>query len=357
MSIESDSHRDATGVADEQPALRGDLSVFLATPAGKDPGQAYREALDTIALAETLGYSHAWLAEAHFSPTIGLPAALSFLAAASQVTDRIRLGTAVVPLAFDNPLRLAETAAVVNALSNGRLEFGVGKGNPRGFSTDGFNAFGLDEEDRDELYARALHALKAALRDPIDAGGKQVTLYPPAEDLLDRIWQATGNHVTAAAAAAAGDGLQLFRTVPEGVAGDVQSLLIDTYLGSFDATRGTPRIGVSRSIILAPSRQEAIESARADFEEREHAHPVRPESTDAASIEDYLTKADVAFGSADDVVEFLNHDAAVARSTNYLFNFPYTPGGSPALREALEVLAVKVYPRLRRARVAYGRAS
>jgi alkanesulfonate monooxygenase SsuD/methylene tetrahydromethanopterin reductase-like flavin-dependent oxidoreductase (luciferase family) len=331
----------------ENSAAQADLSVFLATPAGKDPGQTYREALDTIVLAETLGYSHVWLAEAHFSSTIGLPSALTFLAAASQVSNRIRLGTAVVPLAFDNPLRLAETAAVVNGLSNGRLEFGVGKGNPRGFSTDAFKAFGLDEENRDELYARALEALKAALRDPIDAGGKQVAIYPPADDLLDRIWQATGSSVTAAAAGAAGDGLQLFRTVPEGIAGDVQSLLIDHYLGAFDATRGIPRIGISRSIVLASSRRAAIDSVRADFEARAQAHPIRPDGTDAASIEEYLTKGDVAFGSVADVVDALNGDAAVARSTNYLFNFPYTPGSSPALREALEVLAVEVYPRLR----------
>ena len=147
-----------------QSAVRGDLAIFLATPASKDPGQVYRDALGAVQLADALGYSYVWVAEAHFSPFIGVPAALSLLAAATQVAERIRLGTAVVPLAFDNPLRLAETAALVNALSAQRLEVGVGKGNPRGFSTDAYNAFGLDEGDRNLLFARALAALKTALR-------------------------------------------------------------------------------------------------------------------------------------------------------------------------------------------------
>jgi hypothetical protein len=93
---------EATNVAANDSAVRGELSVFLGTPAGKDPGQVYRDALDSIQVADALGYSYAWVAEAHFSSLIGVPAVLSLLAAATQVADRIRLGTAVVPLAFDN---------------------------------------------------------------------------------------------------------------------------------------------------------------------------------------------------------------------------------------------------------------
>lgn len=334
--------------AANEPAVRGELSVFLGTPATKDPGQVYRDALDSIQVAEHLGYSYAWVAEAHFSSLIGVPAALSLLAAATQVATRIRLGTAVVPLAFDNSLRLAETAALVNVLSAQRLEFGVGKGNPRGFSTDAYNAFGLHEENRNQLFARSLAELKDALRGTIHAGEKELTLYPPADDLLDRLWQATGDHATAAAAGAAGDGLLLFRTTPEGVAGDVQSRLIDSFLSAFDGAYGDPRIGVSRSVLIGASRRDAISIAAADFAAREAEHPLLPESNDDRSIEEYLVEHDIAYGSVDDVVESLNHDAAVARSTNYLFSFPFAPTGSPAYREDLGLLATEIYPRLRR---------
>jgi alkanesulfonate monooxygenase SsuD/methylene tetrahydromethanopterin reductase-like flavin-dependent oxidoreductase (luciferase family) len=351
LTVLIDAHRrtaegdDMTRESTLEP-VRGDLSVFLGTPAGKDPGQVYRDALDAIPVAESLGYSYAWVAEAHFSSLIGVPAALGLLAAATQVAERIRLGTAVVPLAFDSPLRLAETAALVNVLSGQRLEFGVGKGNPRGFSTDAFNAFKLEEGARNELFTRSLAGVKHALGGIIQAGDKEVTLYPPAEDLLDRIWQATGDHATAAAAGDAGDGLLLFRTTAEGVAGDVQSPLIDSYLGAFQDTHGGPRIGVSRSILLGSSRRDAIAHATADFEARDAEHPLKPEGSDAASVEKFLTEHDIAFGSADDVVEALSHDAAVVRSTNYLFNLPFAATGSPLYREGLEVIAAEIHPRL-----------
>lgn len=228
-----------------------------------------------------------------------------------------------MPLAFDNPIRLAESAALVNTLSDHRLELGVGKGNPRGFSTDAYNAFGLDEGDRNQIFARSVAALKAALGEPISAGDKEVSIYPPAADLLDRIWQATGDHATAAAAGRAGDGLMLFRTTADGVAGEVQSPLIDSYLEQFDHSAGKPRIGISRSLLIASSREQAIATAVADLEARAESHPFGPESLDAESVAGFLTNADVAFGSVDDVIEALNRDAAVARSTTYLFNLPY----------------------------------
>ena len=238
----------------------GDLSIFLATPATANPYQTYVDAFESIELAEALGYSYAWIAEAHFSSNFGIPTALPFLAAVTQRVSRIALGTAVIPLAFDVPLRLAESAALVNVLTHDRLELGVGKGNPRG-STDAYNAFGLNEGDRDALFAKSIEALKNALRGEVDLGDHRVSLYPPAVTLLDRIWQATGDHATANAAGAAGDGLMLFRTTPDGVAGDVQSLVIDSYLRNFDLTRSEPRIGVSRSLLLAGSRADRAREA------------------------------------------------------------------------------------------------
>jgi alkanesulfonate monooxygenase SsuD/methylene tetrahydromethanopterin reductase-like flavin-dependent oxidoreductase (luciferase family) len=331
----------------ENQTDRGELSIFLSTPAAADPRDTYQFSLNSILTAESLGYSYAWVAEAHFNPLIALPAALTFLAAAAHATERIRIGTAVVPLAFDNPIRVAESAAIVNALSDQRLELGVGKGNPRGFSTDTYNAFGLDEDDRNELFAQALDGLKAALGAPIPAGDKEVSIYPPASDLLDRIWQATGDHATAAAAGRAGDGLMLFRTAPDGVAGEVQSPLIDSYLEQFDHSGRRPRIGISRSLLIAASREQAIEAAIADVKARPGSHPFGPKSSDAESVAEFLVSADVVFGSVDDVIETLNGDAAVSRSTTYLFNLPYVAAGSDAHEEALEIIATEVYPHLR----------
>ena len=333
--------------ATDDAALRGDLSIFLATPATANPYQTYVDAFESIELAEALGYSYAWIAEAHFSSNFGIPTALPFLAAVTQRVSRIALGTAVIPLAFDVPLRLAEGAALVNVLTHDRLELGVGKGNPRG-STDAYNAFGLNEGDRNALFAKSIEALKNALYGDLDLGDHRVSLYPPAGTLLDRIWQATGDHATANAAGAAGDGLMLFRTVPDGVAGDVQSLVIDSYLRNFDHTHSEPRIGVSRSLLLADSRADAVQIAVNHYASIDQDTPFKPESLDPGSVEAHLRKFDVYFGTVDDVVEGLNNDNAVNRSTNYLFNTPFYRSGTPRFRESLAVIATEVYPRVRR---------
>jgi alkanesulfonate monooxygenase SsuD/methylene tetrahydromethanopterin reductase-like flavin-dependent oxidoreductase (luciferase family) len=332
--------------ATDDAALRGDLSIFLATRATTDPHQTYVDAFESIELAESLGYSFAWVAEAHFSSNFGIPVALPFLAAVTQRVSRIALGTAVIPLAFDVPLRLAESAALVNVLTRDRLELGVGKGNPRG-SEDAYHAFGLDEGDRNQLFVKSLEALKVALRGQLDLSDHAVSLYPPAGTLLDRVWQATGDHATANAAGAAGDGLMLFRTTLAGVAGDVQSLLIDSYLRDFDHSRTEPRIGVSRSLLLADSRTEAVRIAVEHYESVDQDSPFRPQSLDVESVEAYLRKSDVYFGTVDDVVDGLNNDNAVNRSTNYLFNTPFYLSGTPQFRESLAVIATDVYPRVR----------
>jgi alkanesulfonate monooxygenase SsuD/methylene tetrahydromethanopterin reductase-like flavin-dependent oxidoreductase (luciferase family) len=241
----------------------------------------------------------------------------------------------------------------VIVLTRDRLELGVGKGNPRG-STDAYNAFGLNEGDRNQIFAKALEALKQVLGERLDLGDHAVSLYPPAATLLDRIWQATGDHATANAAGAAGDGLMLFRTTPAGVAGDVQSVLIDSYLRDFDYSRSEPRIGISRSLLLADSRADAVKIAVTHYARIEENSPgdefaaSLPESLDPASVEAHLRKSDVYFGTIEDVVEDLGNDNAVSRSTNYLFNTPFYPSGTPQFRESLAVIAAEVYPRVRR---------
>ncbi|WP_261565079.1 LLM class flavin-dependent oxidoreductase [Frankia gtarii] len=317
------------------------LSLFLTIPADGEPVRTYNQSLEIVRLAEEIGYETVWAAEAHFT-LIGLPSALTFLAAASQTTTTIRLGTAVVPLTFDNPIRLAETAALVDALSDGRLEFGVGKGNGGGFSTVAFEAFNLSEDDRESLYAHALDDLRRALGGTITAGEKEVTLYPPPAGLLPRLWQATGNPRTAAEIGRAGDSLLLHRLVPSGDAGQIQSGLIDDYLGAHTRER-SPRIGISRVLLPAPSRQEAISLLESELRRNpgQYVTPGGPPGT----AEEFLARSNVKYGDPDDIVEQLLADAAFARSTDYLFSIPL-PQSSPRFRDGLRLIAQEIFPRL-----------
>jgi alkanesulfonate monooxygenase SsuD/methylene tetrahydromethanopterin reductase-like flavin-dependent oxidoreductase (luciferase family) len=93
-----------------------------------DPGRGHESTLAIIELGERLGFDSAWLRHRHLQYGISSPVAV--LAAASQRTSRIALGTAVTPVGWENPLRLAEDLATVDVLSGGRLNPGVSVGPP-----------------------------------------------------------------------------------------------------------------------------------------------------------------------------------------------------------------------------------
>ncbi|MGW4567353.1 LLM class flavin-dependent oxidoreductase [Streptomyces sp. NPDC004561] len=107
----------------------GFLTIGLFDAA--DPARGHESTLEIIELGERLGFDSAWVRHRHLQYGISSPVAV--LAAASQRTRRIELGTAVTPLGWENPLRLAEDLATVDLLSGGRLNPGVSAGPPTHF--------------------------------------------------------------------------------------------------------------------------------------------------------------------------------------------------------------------------------
>src|SRR4051794_34208514 len=95
---------------------------------GADPRPGHESTLEIIKLGEDLGFDSAWVRHRHLQYGISSPVAV--LAAASQRTSTIELGTAVIPLGWENPLRLAEDLATVDLLAGGRLNPGVSIGPP-----------------------------------------------------------------------------------------------------------------------------------------------------------------------------------------------------------------------------------
>jgi alkanesulfonate monooxygenase SsuD/methylene tetrahydromethanopterin reductase-like flavin-dependent oxidoreductase (luciferase family) len=100
-------------------------------PEGRQESQLYDELLEQIVQAEGLGFHAMWMAELHFHRRFSiLSAPLLTAAAAAQRTQHLRLGIAVNLLPLHHPVRLAEEGAVLDVLSHGRLDFGVGRGHP-----------------------------------------------------------------------------------------------------------------------------------------------------------------------------------------------------------------------------------
>src|SRR5262250_2591003 len=160
------------------------LGFFTRLLDQADPTERYRLATAQIAHAERCGFDSAWIAQHHFHEEEGgLPAPLVYLAHAAAQTSRIRLGTGIVTLPLELPIRVAEDAAVLDLMADGRLEVGVGPGG----NLSAFAAFGLDSADRASLMAQHLQLLRDAWSGRSLPGGDR--LYPTSPTLVDRVWQ------------------------------------------------------------------------------------------------------------------------------------------------------------------------
>ena len=91
-------------------------------------GRLYAENLEQIAWAETLGYESVWVSEHHVTDEGYLPSVFPMLAAIAQRTSTMRLGSSILLGPFQHPIRFAEDVAVLDQLSGGRLEVGLGLG-------------------------------------------------------------------------------------------------------------------------------------------------------------------------------------------------------------------------------------
>lgn len=148
-----------------------DLFYELAVPdfAERTEPQVFQETLEELVIAETCGFHTAWFVEHHFMREYSHSSAPDLmLAAASQCTTALRLGHAVVLLPYHHPLHIAERLATLDVLSNGRVEFGFG----RGFSPREYTAFGIDMTHSRELVEETLAIIQQTFKkQPVNFAG------------------------------------------------------------------------------------------------------------------------------------------------------------------------------------------
>src|SRR5687768_1029129 len=160
--------------------LRQHLGFFTRLLDQATPAERYRLGAAQIAHAEALGFDAAWVAQHHFhEPEGGLPAPFIFLTHVAARTSRIRLGTAIITLPLELPIRVAEDASVLDIMSGGRLEVGVAPGG----NLTMYTAFGLDSNDRHTLMAHHLDLMRDAWTGRALPGGD--SLYPANPGLAD----------------------------------------------------------------------------------------------------------------------------------------------------------------------------
>ena len=310
------------------------------------PADRYRLAAEQIVHAEKAGLNSAWIAQHHFHEREGgLPAPFAFLGYVAAQTFRIRLGTGIVTLPLENPVRVAEDAAVLDLMSNGRLELGVGTGgNPSAFA-----AFGLDSSERNDIFARNLETVRNALAGRPLAGGD--TLYPSRPQLCDRIWQATFSVSGGTRAGKAGDGLLLSRTqprsreAPRATLAEIQHPVIDAYMAALPPGC-EPRIMASRTVFVADDRGEAIRLAGIGLRRALPNFMAGGHLPPGESVADMITAFDTHVGTPNDVVASLYSDSTLERVTDLVFQAHSVDPPHPYILRSIELVAEKVAPAL-----------
>lgn len=135
----------------------GMLHLF-ESPAEKTEYQVMKEQLELMRSAEDFGFDSVWPAEHHFSEYGYCASPALSLAAIASVTKRIRLGTGVVVLPFHNPIRVAEEFAMLDLMSDGRVDFGVG----RGYQPLEFKGFQIDQAKSRGIFNESLEVIMQA---------------------------------------------------------------------------------------------------------------------------------------------------------------------------------------------------
>lgn len=221
----------------------------------EDVRRIYHDNIALIRDLEQLGYDSAWIATRHFhSGWAALPSPFAFLGAAANATNRIHLGTAVLPILVDDPVRDAEELAILDHLSQGRVQLGLGKGVP----SDAYHVFERWGGERETEFDAKVDQLLWALGGP-SIPESRASLWPSAEDLLGRVYLGTSNRETIRRGARSGLGLVLerfgntpFENSPEGrpalLVRQAESIL--DYRSEFQRTWGeqrSPYVVISRS--------------------------------------------------------------------------------------------------------------
>ena len=323
------------------------LGFFTRVLDDAPPAARYRLALEQIVHAERLGLDAAWVAQHHFDGEEGgLPAPLVFLAQAAARTSAIRLGTGIITLPLESPVRVAEDTAVLDLLSDGRLEVGVGTGG----TPSSYPAFGQDAAQRAAIYDTSLAVLRDAWRG-LPIGGSLNRLYPPAPHLDERVWQATFSVEGGHRAGLAGDGLLLSKTqprpadAPHATLSDIQHPIIDAYLAALPAGVA-PRILGSRGITLMDSAADARRHAEVGL--ARHLRRLRAVGRPApeGTLSELMAQLDVYCGTPDEVIAQLRDDTVLARVTDISMQVhPVDPPHALILR-AIELFATVAAPAL-----------
>ncbi|MFE7197222.1 LLM class flavin-dependent oxidoreductase [Microbacterium oxydans] len=285
----------------------------------EDPRFVYRDTIRLIQELEELGYDSAWIATRHFhSGWAALPSPYGFLGALAAATSTIGLGTAVLPIILDDPVRAAEEVAAIDHLAGGRLLLGLGKGVP----SDSYHVFHTWTNDRDTSFENQIDRLHWALQGGVVEGGTGA-IWPQNPALEGRLFHGSSNIDTIRFAGRTGDGfiLERFGNGPErhpdarAAFQRRQADSVREYRRVFADTWGstrTPWVVTSRSAFPGRTTEEALALAGERTARWNVASAAAGRVDLSLSIPDQLLSDNFAWGSPEALAADLLADPTIA---------------------------------------------
>lgn len=303
-------------------------SLAFLTPgnfADDDPYTGLEETLQLFEYGERSGFDGAWIRQRHLEHGVG--SAAVFLAAAGQRTERIELGTAVIPIGYENPFRLAEDLALADVLSRGRLQIGFSTGMPhadllgdlvhdgdwRGYDL----SYGRIGRVLDHLRGAYLGAPDAVIHSPGNI--QRPRLQPHNPGLVQRIWYGGGSLRSVRWAAVNGLSL-LSGNIVTGEGTDdfttAQLNLLSEYRRALPEDR-EPRVALGRVVVPFDGADASGRARYRAYAASRHERTLAPQGPKRT-----LFAPDVV-GTAEQILEQLTADPVLAQVQELRLELPY----------------------------------
>lgn len=334
-----------------QPLRFGVVHDFRSPPGSDTPlPQVYAETMDQVRLVDQWGLDLVWFTEHHFLEDGHLPNFVPVAGAVAAVTENVRISTDILLAPFAHPVRLAEDLAVLDNLSGGRMELGLGMG----YAAHEFAGFGVPQKNRVSLTEELVEILRLAWADDrFSYEGRRyrfddILVSPsPVQDGGPPLWIA-GMSRNAALRAAKYD----TNLLPQGP----RDVVLDPWRETLRASSRNPdeyRVGLIRSVFVTDDPERDWNQLKAAERYRMSVY-----AQFSATTSDRLPALEDPRGSIPQGWLVGDEDHCVEQLVAYLTEFGITdmvtwgaaPGMAPSLmNESLERFAKNVVPRVRAA--------
>jgi alkanesulfonate monooxygenase SsuD/methylene tetrahydromethanopterin reductase-like flavin-dependent oxidoreductase (luciferase family) len=325
--------------------------------------ELYEQRLRLIEAADQNGFYCYHIAEHHGSPLNMTPSPNLFLAAAAERTERIRLGTLVYVLPAYNPLRLAEEICMLDHLSRGRLDVGVG----RGISPIELSFFNIEAADSREMFRESVAAVVGALSTgKLSYAGRYFSLpevelqIEPFQRPYPPLWYPTNSTESMEWLACEG-----FHTVVHYQSMPVIHELFTLYrrlwnehqkdAGRLNAHVQEPLYGISRHVYIGKTEKSAWQEAQAALGHFNDNSSYLQSSRGDHKRKDYLNdfearRAEGLYiaGSADSVREQVKQHLAITGSNYFVASFAFGSLTHEQAMRSLQLFAREVMPAFER---------